>query len=291
MPEIDWKAIDEDLRDLATGFEDMLVFTHENPKKGISIHHYHCNKVEELVSLLEDKTKAFRIAATHDVLGILFSHFKYPKQSVLEYPTPGGRVDLFLKVLEKKVEIKTVIHMTIKKIQDKARLVLSEESRRDTDWLWIFYFQKIHREQKEYPSEEDLDGTTCKYLLSLVDINLLGITPETLNEDLKQMVESSKKGLARKLDEPLEIILPLENLVRVDALEEKVKEKEKALEEKDKALEKIEEARKQDKKALEEKDKALEKIEEARKQDKKALEEKDKLISEQKKLIERLEKQ
>jgi hypothetical protein len=96
------------------------------------------------------------------------------------------------------------------------------------DALWFFYFLKVAKSSEE----ENL----CKSLLVFVDIKSMEQEKKQLRTDLLMLLENSKKEVARKLKMSPTLIIPVENIITIEDMEEKLREKDEKLKEKDKKI-------------------------------------------------------
>ncbi len=117
---------------------------------------------------------------------------------------------------------------------------------KNPDSLWIFYFYRVNWpenyafcKKKERSSTgstalASLEGVpTCHYLLVFISINLVQQDRNTLKQDLIQMVEESLEQVAKKIKIRPELIIPLENLIKVEDLERLVKDKDQTIQNQD----------------------------------------------------------
>lgn len=181
----------------------------------------------ELAAFLRIETKAQELGSQHHVLKILFKYVQFGEEGILEYPIRNGRADIFLQHKNQVIEVKTITQMTLEKLFSKILGVLGSESRQ-YDVLWVFYFYKLLR-----PSAL---GKNCQYLLTFIRIDLLEINKDFLKWELSRLVEESKEHVAEKLRVTPEIIIPLENLIKVEDLEHDLSLKEEIIVQKDQII-------------------------------------------------------
>ncbi len=84
---------------------------------------------------------------------------------------------------------------------------------------------------------------TCHYLLVFISIDLFKQDSNTLKQDLIQLVEESLDNVAKKLKIRPELIIPLENLIKVEDLERLVKEKDQIIQHLKKELQNLKESK------------------------------------------------
>ena len=239
-----WKEVESDLKKYVYRVNNSHIF--EQKKGAIEIKYYHCKPIMDLVEYIRINTEAKDIGATHHIFKILFKQIIYPNKGYLEYKTGIYKIDIYLDGIKQNIEVKTITQMEIDELYKKAIGVI-ESPLDDSDFLWIFYFYKINWLKDSNQS--------CHYLLVYVNINILEQESSTLRRDLIHMVEESKVAVSKKLNIRPTLIIPLENLIKVEDLERIVEEKDQQLEEKDQQLE---EKDQQFKRIIEKKDQQLE---------------------------------
>jgi hypothetical protein len=224
-----WQEIETMLENHSKNIPNSLFYQKKQGACEIKI--YYCQPIMDLVKFIREKTNAKEIGATHHVMKIAFKNIEYPNAR-LEYNHNSKRIDIYIEDIRYFIEVKAISDMTIRDLYQKAIGVI--ESDNDySDRLWIFYFYRI---EWENTIAED-----CHYLLAHIDIDILQQDSSTLMGDLIQMVEDSQQHVAKKLKVRPTLIIPLENLVKVDDLERIVKEKDKQLEEKDREIKNLKE--------------------------------------------------
>jgi hypothetical protein len=213
------------LDSLSKKMHDSIIY---NEKIG-AIHGYlfHCQPVMDFANYLRTKTLGSELGAQHHAFKILFKYFHFGNSGEFEVRKGINRLDIFLPDQNLAIEVKTITQMTIMKVYQKAQGVI-HNNLGQIDRLWLFFFYKVLTAPKIHPS--------CKYLLSFFDINLVDENSTQILEDLTTMVEESKEFAARRLDIPTTLIVPLENLIKVEDLERIVKEKEEVIHEKEEVL-------------------------------------------------------
>ncbi len=217
----------------------------------LEIKYYYCNAVMDLVKFIRVKTMAKELGATHHVLKALFRWVVYQDRARLEISKDGHRIDIYVDDTRQEIEVKTISEMKTYNLWKKALGVI-ESSSQNLDSLWIFYFYRINWPKdnnsikKNEPSSNASknlnslnDLPTCHYLLVYITIDLLVQDSNSLKQDLMQLVEKSLEHVAKKINIRPELIIPLENLIKVEDLERLVKEKDQALQEKDQMIQRL----------------------------------------------------
>jgi hypothetical protein len=196
------------------------------------------------VDFLRSSTKSSLLSSQHDAFKHLFNYLVYENRGQTEMKIGSNRVDIYVEDSHHAVEIKTISEMSYQKLYEKIIGVLNAEIQ-TPDSLWIFFFYKIAQSVPNQPK--------CKYLLVFIIIDLLVLDLENLQTELIDLVEESKIEVAKKLQIRPALILPLENLIKVEDLERLVEEKDHALQEKDQALQEKDQA-------LQEKDQEIQRL-------------------------------
>src|SRR5271157_4187638 len=244
-----WKDLEPELKDLASRLGSNLI--HRHARGAIEIQYYYCDTVMEFARFLRERTYARELGTQHHAFKILFKYRVFGEDGILEFSEDGKRVDIYLPDGPLEVEVKTLVDMSLEKLHRKAIAVI-EAYPTPVDWLWLFFFYKV-----PYGATHD---TACKYLLVFVALDVLGQDPLTLRSDLELVVEKGKKDVARKLGMRPTLILPLDNLIKTEDLEQEMREKTQEILEKDQALQEkeqeIQELREKTQEILE-KDQAL----------------------------------
>lgn len=223
-----WKKIEPLLREFSPRLKRAQI--HQEETSAFRIEYYFCHSVMELAQILHHQTNASELGSQHHLLKILFKFLKFGEAGILEYSMSKTRADIYLEHEDKIIEVKTITHMAFHKIYQKLIGVLEAEANQ-VDILWVCYFYKLTAPSPIAP--------TCQYLLTFISIDLVAIDRETMKWELMQMIEESKTRVAEKLKLTPEIIIPLENLIKVEDLERELAEKAHQLtEEKQKNAEK-----------------------------------------------------
>lgn len=241
-----WKKIIPLLNNKAKGIKNSLIYSKIDT--ALEIKYYYCNAIMDLVKFIRVKTKAKELGATHHVLKALFRWIIYQDRARLEISKDGRRVDIYVDDTRQEIEVKTISQMKIYDLWKKALGVI-ESSSQNLDSLWIFYFYRINwpkdnnipiknvassNVSKTHHSYDELP--TCHYLLVFITIDLLIQDSNSLKQDLMQLVEKSLENVAKKINIRPELIIPLENLIKVEDLERLVKQKEQELQDKEQEL-------------------------------------------------------
>ncbi|MHA1672230.1 MAG: hypothetical protein ACTSYI_01255 [Promethearchaeota archaeon] len=241
-----WKEIVPILNTKAKSIINSLLYVKKDA--ALEIKYYFCNAVMDLVKFIREKTKAKELGATHHVLKALFRWIIYQDRARLEVSKDGRRIDIYVDGTRQEIEVKTISQMKIYDLWKKALGVI-ESSSQIPDSLWIFYFYRLnwpkdkdlHKEKSRSSNISEthpiIDGmSTCHYLLVFISIDLLLQDSHALKQDLIQLVEESLKQVGKKLKIRPELIIPLENLIKVEDLERLVKEKDQTIQDKDQTI-------------------------------------------------------
>ncbi len=232
----DWAEIITQLNLKAPAVKKALVLSRK--KHAIEIKYYYCGAISDLVDFIRKKTKAKELGATHHVLKALFRWVVYRDGAQLEVSKNQKRIDILVDGTQQAIEVKTLSEMKVYELWKKAMAVL-ESDHDHPDILWIFYFYRVLRPDRQSPPDfrkyersapTEGDGLAetqyCHYLLTYININVMQQDNELLKQDLITLVEESLKEVAKKIGRRPELIIPLENLIKVEDLERLVEEKE-----------------------------------------------------------------
>ncbi|MHA1673045.1 MAG: hypothetical protein ACTSYI_05405 [Promethearchaeota archaeon] len=241
-----WKTLVPILNTKAKSIIKSLLYSQKDT--ALEIKYYYCNAIMDLVKFIRVKTKAKELGATHHVLKALFRWIIYRDRARLEVSKNGRRLDIYVEETRQEIEVKTISQMKVYDLWKKALGVI-ESTTQNPDSLWIFYFYRVNwpkdnkvlkkiaissHESNALPS---FDGaSTCHYLLVFISINLVLQDSNALKQDLIQLVEESLDNVAKKLKIRPELIIPLENLIKVEDLERLVKDKDQALQNKNQTI-------------------------------------------------------
>jgi hypothetical protein len=249
----------------------------------VAMHQFYCTSVMEIARHLRRFTKAKDEQGQHDVLKILLRYYRYGRRGRFEIKKGRHRLDIVIDDEHLAISVKTIVDVTVKKVREKASLVLSlkHEQHYPADRVWIAFFYKF----KDNASPKD----ACKYLFCWIDIDITGVVDaQTLNDDLMAVVLKTKKGVADKLGVDDEIIIPVENIMLVEEMEREGKEKDVLLEAKDDTIDRIEEEKAEQARALADKDKTIADKDKTIADKDKTIADKDKTIADMRKAIETL---
>ncbi len=224
-----WKNLEPILNMKAKGVRDSLIYSQKDTTLGIK--YYYCDAIMDLVKFIREKTKAKELGATHHVLKALFRWIIYQDRARLEISKDGHRVDIYVDETRQEIEVKTISQMKVLDLWKKAIGVIEAPSH-TPDSLWIFYFyrldwskdkavpkRKIATSNGSNTSPSFEEEPTCHYLLVFVDIDLLVQESNSLKQDMIQLVEESLEHVAKKIRIRPELIIPLENLIKVEDVE------------------------------------------------------------------------
>nr|MDO8109957.1 hypothetical protein [Candidatus Sigynarchaeota archaeon] len=232
----------------------------------VTAHHFYCTTVMDVARHLRQFTRAKDEQGQHDVLKILLKYYRYGRRGKFEIKHGRYRLDIAVDDGRLVISVKTIVDVTVEKVQEKASMVLSlkQEKKYSADRVWIAYFYKFKGQASPKKA--------CKYLLCWIDIDISGVVDvQTLNQDLIAMVQKTKTAVAGKLGVDDKIIIPVDNIMLVEELERESKEKDDLLGAKDELLEA--------------KDDVIDKLEQEKAEQGRAIIEKAKTIDEQTKTI------
>ncbi|MHA1675075.1 MAG: hypothetical protein ACTSYI_15770 [Promethearchaeota archaeon] len=262
-----WKIIVPILNTKANSIMRSLLYSQKD--SALEINYYFCDAIMDLVQFIREKTKAKELGATHHVLKALFRWIKYKDRARLEISKDGRRFDIYVDDTCQEIEVKTISQMKVYDLWKKALGVI-ESTTQKPDSLWIFYFYRV-----KWPKNNDIrkksassihesnmlpsfDGmSTCHYLLVFISIDLVLQDTNALKQDLIQLVEESLENVSKNLKIRPELIIPLENLIKVEDLERLVNDKDQALQNKDQALQNKDQTIQNQYILIQEKDQAL----------------------------------
>ena len=215
---------------LASEIPAALFYEQSSPH--MHINYYFCQAVMDLAGFLRRFSKTAQLSSQHNIFTDLFNRIVYQKTGLTEVKIGAHRIDLLVPTSNLTIEIKTISEVTLDKLYEKAFGVVEAEPR-IADNLWIFYFYKLAAPISSAP--------LCKYLLVHIDINMVTLDLDSFRSELVDLVEESKKYVAEKLQIRPALILPLENLIKVEDLERLVAEKDHAIAEKDQEIQRLKE--------------------------------------------------
>lgn len=258
-----WTDLISQLNVKAPKIMQSLIYTVQGP--ALEIKYYYCHAVTDLVQFIREKTKAKELGATHHVLKILFRWIVYQDRARLEITKDGRRVDIYVEDTRQEIEVKTISEMKLYELWQKVLGVIESPSHK-SDILWVFYFYRVNRTDIIQSSEREMGSLTantysqalngsitcrtldkpssrdrrqdCHYLLTFIALDILEQESDSLKQDLMRMVEDSVRQVAKKINTRPELIIPLENLIKVEDLERLVEEKDQALLDKDTIIQK-----------------------------------------------------
>ncbi len=232
-----WKTLVPLLNTKAKAIKNSLF--HSRKDTTLEIRYYYCDAVMDLVKFIREKTKAKELGATHHVLKALFRWVMYQDRARLEVSKDGRRIDIYVDETRQEIEVKTISQMEVYELYKKAIGVI-DSSAQNLDSLWIFYFYRVHLDHTNAVPRKKItsldEEPTCHYLLAFVTIDLVMQDSHSLKQDLIQLVEESLKQVGKKLKIRPELIIPLENLIKVDDLERIIDEKDQVLQNKDQII-------------------------------------------------------
>src|SRR5271157_695970 len=219
-----WKEREPAIKALVPDLlRDLILLEEKHP---VTIRVFFCEGVMAVARYLRETTKAMEPGATHHVFKILAKHAKYGDRGRLEASEKGERMDIYFEDTMERIEVKTLVMATLKTIH---RTVVASFTGEPVNHVWIFYFSKFKENASPRPP--------CQYLLVWIDINSLDIDFSRVGKQVIAMVQKTKQKVAKKLGVPGEILVPVENIIKVEDLERELKEKDKILKEKNKIIE------------------------------------------------------
>jgi len=190
---------------------------HVQATSHLQISYYFCNPVMDFAAFLRTFSKAAQLSSQHDTFKHLFNRIVFHNAGQTEVKVGSRRVDILVPETNQSIEIKTISEISMEKLYNKAIGVIEAQTR-ISDYLWVFYFYKLAEPVKTHPN--------CKYLLVYININIMGLDLESFRTELIDMVEEGKEQVAEKLQIRPALIIPLENLIKVEDLERLVEEKD-----------------------------------------------------------------
>jgi len=155
-------------------------------------------------------------------------------------------MDIYFEDTMVSISVKTLVMATTKVIRGTTMATFDSSP---VDKTWIFFFYKFKDHASPRPP--------CQYLITWVDIDSLDSDPARMTRQVIKMVTKAKQKAAKKLGVLAQILLPVENIIKVEDMEREIAEKDEALAEKDEALAEKDEALAEKDEALAEKDDLL----------------------------------
>ncbi len=211
-----WKDREPAIKALVPDLLRDLIWLEE--KHPVSIRMFYCEGVMAVARYLRETTKALEPGAAHHVFKILAMHARYGDKGRLEVPDKGERMDIYFEDTMERIEVKTLVMATLKTIR---RTLLASFASGPVNRTWIFYFYKFKGNASPRPP--------CQYLLVWIDIDSLDIDYSRVTRQVIAMVQKTKQNVAKKLGVPGEILVPVENIIKVEDLERELKEKERII--------------------------------------------------------------
>jgi len=193
-----------------------LIWLEEKPPVSIKV--FFCEGVMAVVHYLRETTRALELGASHHVFKILAKHARYGDKGRLEFPDKGERMDIYFEDTIERIEVKTLVMATLKAIH---RTMLASFAGEPVNRTWIFFFYKFKGNASPRPP--------CQYLLAWIDIGSLDIDFSRVTKQVITMVQKTKQKVAKKIGVPGEILVPVDNIIKVEDLERELKEKERLI--------------------------------------------------------------
>jgi len=207
-----WKERELEIMKLVPGLCDALLV--EVRRKPVYVRVYYCEGVMAIVEYIRDHTKGMEHGAQHHVFKILGKHAEFGDQGQLEVSSDAERMDIYIKESMVSVEVKTLTMATIETIRGT---VMAAFEGNPADKTWIFFLYKFDGDASPRPS--------CAYLLTWVAIDSLDIDFDRIADVVVTLVQKAKDKVAKKLGVPGRILIPVENIIKVEDLERELKEK------------------------------------------------------------------
>ena len=207
-----WKERELEIMKLVPGLCDALLV--EVRHKPVYVRVYYCEGVMAIVEYIRDHTKGMEHGAQHHVFKILGKHAEFGEQGRLEVSSGAERMDIYIEDTMVSIEVKTLTMATIETIRGTAMAAFEGNP---ADKTCIFFLYKFAGNPSPRPP--------CAYLLTWVAIDSLDIHFDRVASLVVSMVQKAKDQAAKKLGVPAKILIPVENIIKVDDLERELKEK------------------------------------------------------------------
>jgi len=248
-----WKEREPAIKALAPDLlRDLIVLDSRAP---VTIRIFFCDGVMAVVKYLRETTKAKELGATHHVFKILAKHAMYGDRGRVEFSDKGERMDIYFEDTMVSISVKALVMATIKVIRGTTMAVFDSTP---VDKTWIFFFYKFKDNASPRPP--------CQYLITWIEIDSLDIDPARTTKQVINMVTKSKQKAAKQLGVPAKILVPVENIIKVEDMEREVQEFKNVIDEKDRVIDEKD-------KVIDEKDKVIDEKD-------RVIDEKDKVINE-----------
>jgi hypothetical protein len=220
-----WRDREHAIAALAPGLLRALIVLETQPPVAVRV--FFCDGVMAVVRYLREHTKGMEPGAMHHVLKILAKHVRYGDEGRIEVASKGERMDIFFNDSMVSISVKTIVMATVKAIRGTTMAIIDATP---ADKTWIFFFYKFKGGASPCPP--------CQYLITWVDIDSLELDPPNqLTKQVITMVTKAKEKAAKQLGVPGKIMIPVDDIIKVEDLEREVEEKSKIIAEKDKAME------------------------------------------------------
>jgi hypothetical protein len=207
-----WREREPAIKALAPDLLRALVVLEAQPP--VTVRVFFCEGVMAVVNYLREATKAMEPGATHHVFKILAKHAIYGDRGRLEVASKGERMDIYLDDTMVSISVKTIVMATLKAIRGTTMAIFDSSP---VDKTWIFFFYKFKGNASPRPP--------CKYLITWVDIDSLDLyPPNRLIKQVITMVTKSKDKAAKQLGVPGKILIPVQDIIKVEDLEREVAE-------------------------------------------------------------------
>jgi len=223
-----WKEREPAIKELVPALVNDLFF--RTRRKPVDIRVYFCEGVMALVRYIREETKGMEKGVQHHVFKILSKHVEYGDRGLLEVSSKGKRMDIYFEDTMASIEVKTLTMATWENIHDTTMAAFESGP---ADKVWIFFLYKFKDNASPRPP--------CQYLLVWIAVDTLDVDFDRVGRQVMVMMQKTKQQVAKKLGVSGKILVPVENIIKVEDMEREIAEKDQALAEKDQALAKHEE--------------------------------------------------
>ena len=239
-----WKEREPAIKALAPDLlRDLIVLDSRAP---VTIRIFFCDGVMAVVKYLRETTKAKELGATHHVFKILAKHAMYGDRGRVEFSDKGERMDIYFEDTMVSISVKALVMATIKVIRGTTMAVFDSTP---VDKTWIFFFYKFKDNASPRPP--------CQYLITWIEIDSLDIDPARTTKQVINMVTKSKQKAAKQLGVPAKILVPVENIIKVEDMEREVQEFKNVIDEKDRVIDEKDKVIDEKDRVIDEKDKVI----------------------------------
>jgi hypothetical protein len=207
-----WKEREPVINALVPDLLRALVVLEAQPP--VTVRVFFCEGVAAVVKYLREATKGMEPGATHHVFKILAKQAFYGDRGRMEVTSKGERMDIYFDDTMVSISVKTIVMATLKAIRGTTMAIFDATP---ADKTWIFFFYKFKDGASPRPP--------CKYLITWVDIDSLDLDPPNrLTKQVITMVTKAKEKAAKQLGVPGKIMIPVQDIIKVEDLEREVSE-------------------------------------------------------------------